>query len=231
MIEEAYKEEQAYLSDKLKGIDTVFADRLKLYGFTLEQYQAAKQDYLFQLTPPVVRPINIADAGGFNKALATVEAVLYIPIFVKEYIAFVGTRNEIYEDQCAGEDVEIVHTKFHGGTIIESRDDVHVMISMPTKLLNLEYFNNKILALVQKYEPDVYIDNNDFMLAGAKVAGTSFFATEVKQFYGINITFADVSELCKKILPPRSVKPVGFLSGGYRDALEADIILAFNGVV
>ena len=40
MIAEAYKEEQAYLKDKLNGIDTSLPGRLAKYGFTLDEYQA-----------------------------------------------------------------------------------------------------------------------------------------------------------------------------------------------
>ena len=51
MIAEAYKEEQAYLKDKLNGIDTSLPDRLAKYSFTLNEYHLAKRaHFLFDET-------------------------------------------------------------------------------------------------------------------------------------------------------------------------------------
>ena len=227
MIAEAYKEEQAYLKDKLNGIDTSLPGRLAKYGFTLDEYHLAKREHIFYLMKPEVLYVPISSDTVFYDVINSVDAAILIPVFSTDKTAFVGKRKEIYEDKCEG--VDVIYTDFAGGTIVESKEDIHAIIVMPTSILDMDYYNSRILELLHKYEPSAYRDNNDFMLDGKKIGGASFVEVGGKQIYGINLTFADVSELCKKILPPRSVKPVGYIKGDYRDALEADIVSAFGG--
>ena len=227
MIAEAYKEEKAYLVDKLNGVDTSLPDRLAKYGFTLDEYHLAKREHIFDLIKPEVIYVPISSDTVFYDVINSVDAAILIPIFNADKTAFVGRRNEIYEDECEG--VDVIYTDFAGGTIVESKEDIHAIIVMPTNTLDMDYYNGRILELLHNYEPDAYRDSNDFMLDGEKIGGASFVSANGKQIYGINLTFADVSELCKKILPPRSVKPVGHIKGDYRDDLEADIISAFGG--
>ena len=73
-------------------------------------------------------------------------------------------------------------------------------------------------------------NNNDFRIDGTKVGGTSLIEFKETQIYGINISFEDASELVSQVIPPRSIKPVGFANYSYRDNLKEDIINALHGV-
>ena len=78
--------------------------------------------------------------------------------------------------------------------------------------------------------PCEHCPNNDFMINGTKVGGTSLIEFKGTQFYGINISFEDASELVSQVIPPRSIKPVGFANYSYRDSFKEDILNALYGV-
>ena len=85
--------------------------------------------------------------------------------------AFVGKRNEIYEDKCEG--VDVICRLWRSGTIVESREDIHaIAIVMPTFILDMEYFNSRILKLLQSARPDAYRDMR--LCGGKKISGASF---------------------------------------------------------
>ena len=54
--------------------------------------------------------------------------------------------------------------------------------------------------------------------------------TDEKCSIHINISFEDASELVSQVIPPRSIKPVGFANYSYRDNFKEDIINALYGV-
>ena len=228
-ITSAYLEEMNYIEDKNHGIDTSLEERIKPFGFTLKEYNEARDDFCFSLAKPhVIR-------GEFPNR----EAVIYASFKYKSLMiiseheqmhALVGNKDEIYPDKCAENGVKVIYTDFVGGTLIEGPDDVSLFLTIPKSYhINPDYYNKVILGLLQKYEPNIYMNNNDFMLDEKKVGGTSQILYHVSQVYGMNISFDDSAELASKCIPPRSIKPVGFIPNNFSEALKLDIIKAFHG--
>ena len=236
----AYQEEQLYIQDRLNGIETSLIERLAKHGYTIEEYQLNKDNYIFELLSPkimdgyMIESLNAGLTSGdyiLNIMNENNKQAMIFKPFLTNPIAMVGLKKEIYEDKCKELGIDIIYTFFSGGTIIEMPKDIHMVIAVTIPYtVSQTYFNNLILDLFKKYEPDVYKNNNDFMINDIKVGGTSLIEFKGNQLYGINISFEDASELVSQVIPPRSIKPVGFANYSYRDNLKEDIINALHGV-
>ena len=236
----AYQEEQLYIQDRLNGIETSLIERLAKHGYTIEEYQLNKDNYLFELLSPKIMDVHMIEL--LNAGLTSEDYILNImnennknamifKPFLTNPIAMVGLKKEIYEDKCKELGIDIIYTFFSGGTIVEMPKDIHMVVAVTIPYtVSQTYFDNLILDLFKKYEPDVYKNNNDFMINDIKVGGTSLIEFKGNQLYGINISFEDASELVSQVIPPRSIKPVGFANYSYRDNLKEDIINALHGV-
>ena len=236
----AYQEEQLYIQDRLNGIETSLIERLAKHGYTIKEYQLNKDNYLFELLSPKIMDVYMIEllkvgltSGDYILNIMNENnkhAMIFEP-FLTNPIAMVGLKKEIYEDKCKELGIDIIYTYFSGGTIIEMPKDIHMVIVVTIPYtVSQTYFDNLILDLFKKYEPNVYKNNNDFMINDIKVGGTSLIEFEGNQLYGINISFEDASELVSQVIPPRSIKPVGFANYSYRDNLKEDIINALHGV-
>lgn len=236
----AYQEEQSYIQDRLNGIETSLVERLAKHGYTIEEYQSNKDNYIFELLSPKIMDVNTIEllssgvtSGDYvlNIMNENNKHAMIFDLFLINPIALVGLKKEIYEDKCKELELDIIYTYFSGGTIVEMPKDIHILIAITTPYnVHQTYFDNLILGLFKKYEPNVYKNNNDFMIDGAKVGGTSLIEFKGTQFYGINISFEDASELVSQVIPPRSIKPVGFANYSYRDNFKEDIINTLHGV-
>ena len=236
----AYQEEQSYIQDRLNGIETSLVERLAKHGYTIEEYQSNKDNYIFELLSPKIMDVYMMEllkagltSGDYILNIMNENnkhAMIFEP-FLTNPIAMVGLKKEIYEDKCKELGIDIIYTFFSGGTIIEMPKDIHMVIAVTIPYtVSQIYFDNLILDLFKKYEPDVYKNNNDFMINDIKVGGTSLIEFKGNQLYGINISFEDASKLVSQVIPPRSIKPVGFANYSYRDNLKEDIINALHGV-
>ena len=177
--------------------------------------------------------MDIVNAIMYGKSLAGKSVLVLQELTGK--IAMVCLKGEIYEDKAAEEGVAVLRTACLGGTLIEGENDVHFIFMLPQGYAfsyDLGYFNNRVLKLLKKYEPTVYIDGNDFMLEGKKVGGAAIVNMTGTQVYAVGISGEDYTDLVEKIIPPRSIKKVGWLDmSSYRENLIEDITKAFGGVV
>lgn len=230
----AYAEEQRYMADKLKGLDTSWPDRLAQYGYTMPAYELDKMDYIYTVLSPKILVVPVSSETNMLSvvadALVNNQAVILEPSFNSLFTAFVGSNMEIYPDKCAELGVDIIYTDFSGGTIIECQDDINMIFVFPkVSGVSAEHIVDMLLGVIQKYEPAAYKSNNDFMLNGCKIGGTSIADYNGLVIFGFNISLTDVTEVCSEIIPPRSTKPVGHLIAN-KSQMKEDIYQAFSGV-
>ena len=102
----AYQEEQSYIQDRLNGIETSLAERLAKHGYTIEEYQLNKDNYIFELLSPKIMDVNTIEI--LNSGVTSGDYVLNImnennkhamifEPFLINPIAMVGLKKEIYE--------------------------------------------------------------------------------------------------------------------------------------
>lgn len=138
----------------------------------------------------------------------------------------------IDRDYCEKNDIPIFEFKRHGGTIVTSKGDVGIFISIPSSFADSL---GELPKLVVKYLYDKGIDcaynENDILVEGCyKVAGASAFINETRglvQFamhISINVDLEHIKNICTK---PMNKIPKGLSEYGVTTEEIKGLIIDF----
>lgn len=239
-ISGAYVEELVYKADKLAGLQTSLLERLAKYGYNrLEDYFSERSAYrLTVMARPRITTLADPTTAEITELFA-VNSLAGRPLFLIPELtgraAYVNSKREIIAERAEELGVRLIYTQLSGGTMIESPGDIHFSLMLPLgfpETYSLDAFNGIFLPALRKYVPAVVLSGNDFMVDGVKVGGSTYTMVDGTQIYGINITGEDVTALAAEIIPPRSVKPIGYVdTSTFKEALMADVKAVFGAVI
>lgn len=84
----------------------------------------------------------------------------------------------------------------NGGVILTDPMDFRLCIAFnkPNKNVMVPYLLNDLYEFLLNYYPGLYVDGNDFMYEGKKVAGCSYFNTTDMCAFAIHISIVDMRE-------------------------------------
>lgn len=225
---EAIKEEQRYIDERMKGIDTSLPDRLATYGYdNLTEYFSDKRNYLFSEWKPDLYRINedfLADE--MENAIIECKYGVYVLVPEKLY-AFHGNDNIDYQ-LCEELDVRVIELNYNGGTIIGSSDDLGIMIVAPQDLnISGGYILENILRIINGHINNAKIVGNDIIMDSRKIVGSMYRNVGEAFIWAAQISFGNYDELISRICNKKSDKTPGRISSEYvtKGTLEEEILV------
>lgn len=226
--------EEVYLQHKIRGekVPYQLVDEIQKVGFnSLEEYFDNKREYLFkQLNFEDVKTYTstyIADAWHeLNNNLIRKEASI-IFVDTTDAIIYVNTSKSFDEDYCNKNNLNVYKLPTGGGTIVSEKDDLVVAIAVPDNLhTDTHFMLDKIEKILSKYEDNVTIMDNDILINGGKVCGTTFVRNNGMVAYLSHFSFSDNSELIDLICHTDSkpIKPPSYITKLDKDTLKMEVL-------
>ena len=223
-IQKAILEEQAYLQDSKNGINTSLKQRLQPYGYNdLETFFNEKALYqIRQLNLPVFYDDDIPHIreNWMQKVIDKIPCI-YLPRPSKTW-AWLGANklDRVDQEGLLSEGIEIANMGWPGGTIISGKDDLQISVILPRELnVNSKLFQQKYAELVNADPTD-----NDILVDGKKVIGTSDFLTDDLYVFVSEITFMDHRDIIAKYCPPTSGKMPSFITNITKEEFEEEVL-------
>jgi len=229
-ILKAMEAEQTYLSHKLKG-EQVFqlVDEIKKYGFeTLEEYFDNKKTHQFRALKFAVKSITQEEVVD---ELKTVFEDGTIGIWLCDHpktCVFGGVQGlkDFNEDYCIENNITI-HPYLSGGGIIVHQDgDFTYGLSCPENLhVDAKYILERTKDILQKYtNKKVTVDNNDILIDGMKVCGSTTYKQNGLFLILVYFSFNDKTELINAICNKQSGKPPNHIDFMTREELKQEVL-------
>lgn len=224
---EAIKKESQYIQYRLQGKEPFsLISEIQKCGFdTLEQYFNAKLDYqISQLnfTVKEVFPFSAA-ADMLNLMKTKTNGILLMD--TDQTVVYHGSE-EYNREYCETNNIPVIEHYSNGGTLIASDGELSIGVCMPYfEGLSGEYMLNKLKKIFDKYYDDVIVDNNDILIEGKKVCGSTVYPTiEVFGFIA-QFSFDDKSDLISAICrSSNSNKIPGYITKLTREELRQEIL-------
>ena len=223
----AMAEEQAYVADRMHGIETSLPDRLAPYGYQdLAEYFQAKRMYLFERWRPEVYPVRVETlTAELESAARNGKHGIYISVADGLY-AFHGT-NDIDYALCEELGVCVAELYHNGGTIIGSEKDLGIWICAPAELmLNSGEIIAKFHEIISKHVPGATIDGNDVLVNGEKVMGSMSRSVGNAFIWAAQVSFGAYGDVIARICTKQSTKKPGHIDSALltRDTLESEVL-------
>lgn len=202
-LKKAMAEENAYISDRINGIDTNLQERLIQYDYiSLNEYFQDKKIALFNEWIPEVRRTHISIVSDVvAEAIKNEDYGVYIPTVEGKY-AFHG-NDDIDKELCKTLNIRPVNMGYRGGIIIGSDKDFAIEILMPASLgVKGNEIITKFAEIMKKYVQDVTIDKNDILISEEKVMGSMERYVGKVYVWAAQVSFGDyteeIAQICKK---------------------------------
>lgn len=225
-IEAAIREEKAYHADRLAGISTNFAQRLRPFGYTIDGYFSEKKRVMFERWEPEVFRVDETFLDNeMEQAICDGKYGIYIIDPTGPY-AFHG-NDEIDRDLCNKIDIRIIEMGYNGGTIIGDQRDLGILIVAPVEMgLTSISIIEKFRSIIEGYVGDAKVAGNDVIVGGYKVLGSMSRAVGGSFVWAAQVSFADHSDVITQVCCKRSLKTPGYIDSPSldRDSLEAEVL-------
>lgn len=226
-LKKAMQEEQSYLEDRLKNINTNLSERLAAHGYTsLQEYFTDKQKYLFDNWKPEVYYVDVETlTTELENAVRNKRYGIYISQ-AKGLYAFHGS-DEIDHELCKELGVCVAEVFHQGGTIIGSNEDLGIEIVAPQALgLKSRDILQKFYDIIGKYEDNVEIAGNDILINGEKVLGSMRRDVDSVFVWAAQVSFGDYPDVIEKVCTKKSKKKPGRIKnkGLTKGVLEKEIL-------
>lgn len=230
-IKEAIELEQQYIQFRLENKEPFsLAEEIKKYGFTnLDEYFDEKLKYqISQLnfTVEEVLPFTAADAM-LQLIQERKNGILLMN--TDQTVVYHGSE-DFNREYCEQNNIPVIEHYSIGGTLVASDGELSIGVCMPRlEGINREYMLLKLKEIFDKYyeQGEVVIDNNDLLINGKKVCGTTVYP--IKEVFGFlaQFSFDDKTDLISKICYPSksgSSKQPGFIDKITRKQLREEVI-------
>lgn len=226
-LENAMAEEQRYIADRMKGVDTNLRERLAPYGYeSLSEYFKEKKAHLWNEWKPDVYYIGVETfSQDVETAINNAAYGIYIPVADGLY-AYHGT-DDIDRELCESMGVRVIDLNYRGGTIVGSAEDFSIEILYPpSSMLTGHDIISKIAEIVGKYADNVSIDGNDLLINGEKVMGSMERQIGNVRVWAAQISFGDYAEYIEQICKKPAVKKPSKIDKGLltKDELEKEVL-------
>lgn len=228
-IENAIKIEEQYIQYRLNNEEPFsLEDEIKKCGFdNLEQYFDKKLDFqISQLNFSVedVLPFTAADAM-LNLMNTKTNGILLMN--TDQTVVYHGSK-DFNREYCEENNIPVIEHYSNGGTLVASDGELSIGVCMPFfNGLSGRYMLLKLKSIFDKYYDDVVIDNNDIMINGKKVCGTTVYPTSEVFGFLAQFSFDDKSELISKICyssESGSNKIAGYIDRLTREELRKEVL-------
>jgi hypothetical protein len=222
-LQNAMLEEQRYLADKFRGIDTSLSARLAPYGYTtLKEYFTNKQEYLFNQIQFnfVEEPMPNGVSEIFKMINTNKPGLLFVDWEDTYVVCGEQGLNDFNQDYCNTHNVTFFPLYTKGGTIVGSKGDFSLGICYPSYIAPSEddYIIKKIAALLQKYTTEIVsVAGNDILINNEKICGSANYTQNDVTMVIMHFSFTDWTELIANICNKQSSKPVNYVYFMTRD--------------
>lgn len=207
----AIAEEESYISERVRGIDSNLSERLALYGYdTLTDYFTDKKAYLFEQWKP---ELNVIDIAVFPAAVTDAIVNKKYGIYMVNYdgvCAWCGHKNQVDHETCEKLGVRVVELNYNGGVIISSENDVDIMVIAPMSYgFTADTFLSKYHEILKRHFPDAVREGNDILIDNRKVVGVATGSVKDVFMTVTHVSFADYTDLISEICLKKSSKEPG----------------------
>lgn len=226
-IVKAIEKEREYLSYRMKGEEPYhLVDAIKELGFeSLDEYFNAKRDYEFSQIQFEVVETSPSDCISEGLRLLDNEITGAVIVECDHTFVFSGDTKPFDEEYCNTNDIPIYPLYTRGGTMVNSTGDFAFGVCVPASVVSKpQYFLRKIAALLSELMPNIAVEDNDIMLNGCKVCGTTGYTRNGMYLFIADFSFSDKSELIEKICSvSNSIKPVSYINGTSASVFKGEL--------
>ena len=213
-IVKAMEIEEKYIQSRLQDEDTPpLITLLQDAGFdTLENYFKCKNQHIFEHLD--FSEVTTTDEDAFDDIANILSAEQPILLFEKHTVPFIYLGSDDYNREAVEKyNITTYEGGYLGGTIVGGAGDLSIGIFYPRSIdIRNKIILEKIVNILQKYNINALIDNNDILVNNKKVLGAA--TLETANYYGFvaYIGFNDNADLVIEICGEHDKKP-GFLEG------------------
>lgn len=231
-IKEAIELEKQYIQFRLEGKEPFsFVEEIQKLGYeNLKKYSDAKLEYQISELDFTVEEVYPFSAAAVMLELMREKKNGILLMDTDRTVVYHGSE-DFNREYCEENNIPVIEHYSVGGTLVASDKEFSIGICMPRlQGLSTEYMLLKLKGILDKYyqENEVTIDNNDILINGRKVCGTTVYPTQEIFGFLAQFSFDDKSELIEKICYPSksgSNKPVGYIDKLTREELREEILL------
>lgn len=229
-IENAIKIEEQYIQYRLNGEEPfTLIDEIKKYGFnSLEEYFQEKNLYLLSTLDfnVVEKPMPEGMSEVF-KMIETNQAGILI-VDYEDTIVLSGEEGlqTFNEEYCKKNNILVRPIQTGGGTIVGTKGDFSIGISIPSNLFSdTNFILYKMKDILQKYTSGtVSVNKNDILINGNKVCGSAGYRVNDIIMIVFYFSFSDKSDLISKICTTNKIgKPIGFINSMTREEFKQEV--------
>lgn len=225
-IKKAIEIENAYLQQKMNGdYEFILKEEIIKCGYnSLTDYFDEKKNYdMKQINFFVeeVTPDNAAD-----------EIIRLIKNKIDGILLMDTDRTIVYHgsepfnrEYCEAHNIPVVDYLTNGGTLVASDGELSVGICIPDNInIGMNWMLNGLKDILSKYMDDVVVDNNDILVKGKKVCGSTEYRMNGRFAFIAQFSFDDKLDLIYNICPPVSGKIPDYIKTMTREQLRKEIL-------
>lgn len=229
-LEKAMAEEQLYLEDRMKNIDTSLIDRLAPYGYdTLKEYFTDKREHKFSRIEFnfVEEPMPNGVSEIFKMINTNKPGILFVDWEDTYVVCGSQGLEEFNREYCDAHNITFFPLYTNGGTIVGSVGDFSFGICCPKNVVrSSQYILDNVVAILQKYTvAKIEVNGNDIVADGNKICGSATYARGDVMMTIMHFSFNDWSDLISNIcLTTKQSKPVGHVDFMTRDQFKKEVL-------
>lgn len=194
-----------------------FVDQIKEIGFTdLEDFFNQKREYdMQQVLNGKVYSVAPKDAMPTLRLLLSTGQFGIVSVYTNETCVHHGQdeSKSLNTEYCETHNIPIYTYDSFGGSIVATEDDYSMALLLPPDIdISTDFILKKFQRILLKYFNNVTIDNNDILINGVKVAGTTSFGTDTFFFLIAHFSMNEKTDLIYSICgEPTSNKTPGYI--------------------
>lgn len=225
-IKMAIEKENTYIQHRLNNEEPFhLVDEIKKYGFnTLDEYFDEKIKYLVSQTNFTFEEVYPNNAADVMLKLISSKKPGVLLMNTDITVVYHGSE-EFNREYCEEHNIPVVDYHTNGGTLIASDGELSIGVCTPNSTgVSADWMLFKFRDILSKYMDNVVVDNNDIMVDGKKVCGSTTYSDAETFAFIIQFSFDDKSELISAICPPpKTGKIPGFITKMTREQLRQEV--------
>lgn len=197
--------------------DIPFADAIKALGFEdLEDFFNQKSEYEMQnVLKGNVYSVEPKDAMPTLRKLVSSKKFGVVSVYTSETCVHHGRDDSKFldYDYCSVNNIPIYPYDSFGGNIVATEGDYSFALFIPESIdISTDFVLARIKDILSKHLDGVTIDNNDILVDGKKVAGTTSFGTNDIYFLICHFSMSSKGKLIENICgKPTTNKEPGYI--------------------